>query len=1159
MAESLGYATLNVVPSAKGFGKALKGDLDPAMASSGKAGGSKLASSLKAAAGPLFAIAGTVAVGAFIKSAIAKAGDLEQSMGAIDTVFKNNSAQVHEWAKGAAMSVGLARNEYNELATLISTQLKNAGTAMDDLGPKTNNLIGLGADLASMFGGTSREAIEAISSALKGERDPIERYGVSLKQATIDAKAAELGFSKVGGTLSNEANAAATLALIMEQTADAHGNFAKEAGTYQGVLQRLSASWENVSSSIGTFFLPFATAAASVLLGMMPTLQGFAGHLASVGAALSAAFEKGGGGVDGFKAMLDTITSGVATFLQGGGLTRVFESIANARASFFAAMMQALPGLVDGIAQFIPQLAAFFAGTLIPQIAKEATTLATTLANVASSAIPALVGALAVAAPLLLSAAVNAAQTVLTSLSSVLPGIITSLVSMIPSLVSTITGLVPTLIMTITAAVPNLLAAGVQLFNGLVTAAVQAVPPILAAISAALPSILSAIIGLIPVLVEAIMSALPQFVDGAMTLFLGLVSGLTKALPGIVGAIIAAIPQLVTAIIGALPQIITGALSMFLGIVQGLAKAIPQIVTALVAMIPTLVKTIVAQLPAILQGAVTMFLGIVQGIAQTVPKLISALIGMIPTLVTTIIGALPQILSGAIQLFLGLVKAIPVILPQIVTALIGMAPQLVGAIIGMVPQLFDAGVQIIRGLLDGIASLAGTIGSFFLNLLPGWIVGPFKAAMGIHSPSRLFASFGKYIGQGLIKGLTGSKDNVRKATTDLANVVKNAFEKVAAERESAMKKLTSLENGLDSKKNAVASAKERLAKAQKSGKGIAAAKRSLALAEKNLKTQKSQIASTKALIAADSKVLNSKTKSNLLAKISSTDKALEKLAVKRDKVADKLADARDKLADAVKLRDDFAADMSKKISAAFNVADYANVDDIMAGLKATIDKATEFRDVMATLRKRGLNDTSYQQLLDAFTSNGDLTAAKAILAGGGAAIEGLNDLQGQLDKLADGIGSDTSKALYQAGVNAAQGLVKGLEAQQAELDKLMEGMANKLVTTVKKALGIHSPSRVFAGLGVFVGQGLANGIESMSSTVADAALGVANAAADAVSGVDLSMRADVSGAVPPGGIAGAVSGSGGDSTTLNYSQIGGQGLTAEQELVRAARKLKHTP
>lgn len=201
------------------------------------------------------AAAGTAVVGLGVIAG-KSASDLEQSVGAIDTVFKGNADQMHTWAKGAAQDVGLTRDQFNGLGTLIGTQLKNGGTAMDQLAPKTNELIGLGADLSSMFGGDTKTAVEALSSALKGERDPIEKYGVSLTQASIDAKAAEMGFKKVGGSLSAEANQAATLAIIMDQTSDAHGNFAKESSTVAGQQQRLVASGKNLITNLGTHLLP---------------------------------------------------------------------------------------------------------------------------------------------------------------------------------------------------------------------------------------------------------------------------------------------------------------------------------------------------------------------------------------------------------------------------------------------------------------------------------------------------------------------------------------------------------------------------------------------------------------------------------------------------------------------------------------------------------------------------------------------------------------------------------------------------------------------------------------------------------------------------------------------------------------------------------------
>ena len=66
--------------------------------------------------------------------------------------------------------------------------------------------------------------------------------------------------------------------------------------------------------------------------------------------------------------------------------------------------------------------------------------------------------------------------------------------------------------------------------------------------------------------------------------------------------------------------------------------------------------------------------------------------------------------------------------------------------------LWDAGKNLVEGLLDGVKSLAGNIGNFFLDLLPGWIVGPFKTALGIASPSKLFARYGRDIVDGVIVG-----------------------------------------------------------------------------------------------------------------------------------------------------------------------------------------------------------------------------------------------------------------------------------------------------------------------------------------------------------------------------------------------------------------------
>jgi hypothetical protein len=262
MASELAAYYVSIVPSAKGLaGKigrefaGIDGEADKAGKSSGKSFSNAFKGSMAGIAGAFAA----VGVGSFVKDAVQGAGDLEQSVGAIESVFKGSSKDMKQWSRTAATNVGLTSNEFNELGTLIGSQLKNGGTAMEDLAPKTKDLIGLGADLSSMFGGSTKDAVDALSSALKGERDPIEKYGVSLNQAKIDAEAAALGFEKVGGALSAEATQAATMSLIMKQTGDAHGNFAKESDTFAHKQQVMAAQWGDLTTKVGELFLPTFT------------------------------------------------------------------------------------------------------------------------------------------------------------------------------------------------------------------------------------------------------------------------------------------------------------------------------------------------------------------------------------------------------------------------------------------------------------------------------------------------------------------------------------------------------------------------------------------------------------------------------------------------------------------------------------------------------------------------------------------------------------------------------------------------------------------------------------------------------------------------------------------------------------------------------------
>lgn len=199
---------------------------------------------------------GAAAFGAGLKKAIDSGSKLEQSVGAIEAVFGKNQRTIDEWAKGAAKSMGLAESEAREALTLMGAQLKNFGFSVDEARDRGMGLVELAGDLAATFGGTTTEAVEALTAALRGEMDPIERYGVSLNDVRLKAKALEMGLYTGKGSLESNAKASAALALITEQTAAAHGQFARELDTVAGKQAVARAEAENAAASFGQAVAP---------------------------------------------------------------------------------------------------------------------------------------------------------------------------------------------------------------------------------------------------------------------------------------------------------------------------------------------------------------------------------------------------------------------------------------------------------------------------------------------------------------------------------------------------------------------------------------------------------------------------------------------------------------------------------------------------------------------------------------------------------------------------------------------------------------------------------------------------------------------------------------------------------------------------------------
>ena len=202
-------------------------------------------------------------------AAVRAASDLEESLNAVNVVFGDSADQITDWGENAATQAGLAQSEFNTAAVRLGASLKNAGLPLDDVAGSTINLTERAADLASVFNTDVNDALGAIQAAIRGESDPIERFGASINAAAVEAKALELGLAGSKSEITEQIKVQARLALIMEQTADVQGDFANTADSAANSLRITKAEVTDLAAELGAELLPIAQAVISELLELV--------------------------------------------------------------------------------------------------------------------------------------------------------------------------------------------------------------------------------------------------------------------------------------------------------------------------------------------------------------------------------------------------------------------------------------------------------------------------------------------------------------------------------------------------------------------------------------------------------------------------------------------------------------------------------------------------------------------------------------------------------------------------------------------------------------------------------------------------------------------------------------------------------------------------
>lgn len=268
-----------------------------------------------------FLAAGAAAAGMaakFAVDAVKAASDLSETLSKTNVIFGDASKSVIAFADTAGKSLGQTKQQALDAAATFAIFGKSAGLAGQDLVDFSTEFVTLASDLASFNNTSPEDAIEAIGAALRGEAEPLRRYGVLLDDATLRAKALEMGIYNGSGALNAQQKVLAAQQVILAQTTLAQGDFARTSDGMANSQRILTAQLENMKLTIGEKLLPIVTQFFSYVASeVLPKLEEWSGAIAGV---------------------IDNLTG-------GKGLTDSFDKVAKFYADWFKPIID---GLISG-------------------------------------------------------------------------------------------------------------------------------------------------------------------------------------------------------------------------------------------------------------------------------------------------------------------------------------------------------------------------------------------------------------------------------------------------------------------------------------------------------------------------------------------------------------------------------------------------------------------------------------------------------------------------------------------------------------------------------------------------------------------------------------------------------------------------------------------
>lgn len=530
----LASAYVQIIPSMDGIQGRIHDLLEPEGSRTGTSFGQNFGSKFIKVAGGLISAA---AIGKTITSAISEGADLEQSIGGIETLFKNSAGKVQAYAREAYATAGVSANDYMENVTSFSASLLQslggntskaaeiAHTAMVDMSDNANKMGTNIQDIQNAYQGFAKQNYTMLDNLKLGYG------GTKTEMERLLADAQKL--SGVEYNIDNLSDVYEAIHVIQEEL-DITGTTAKEASeTLSGSLSAMKAAFSNllgriaIGENIDKEIRALIETTSTFLFGnLLPMLGNIAKSVPKVlGGMFKEAIPKiasdakkllptiGSSMLEGYEDLaikaseivpkiMETVSNELPALLQTG--TEIIQTLVNG-------FLERLPLFIETIGGLIPKVIEFFTQNF-PAILQAGADIILNLVNGIRTNLPAIAESIKTVVVNILTTLVQNLPTFVAKGVEIISNLIAGILQAIPDVLATITKLAFDLIAEILKMIPDIIDAGFEIMGSLAIGFLEAISDVLSAIGEIKDNILNSVKNIN--LVEAGKSIINGFVSG---------------------------------------------------------------------------------------------------------------------------------------------------------------------------------------------------------------------------------------------------------------------------------------------------------------------------------------------------------------------------------------------------------------------------------------------------------------------------------------------------------------------------------------------------------------------------------------------------------------------------------------------------------------------